>query len=145
MSSSLRLDLRQSQSLVMTPQLQQAIKLLQLGNLELSAYVQAELEENPFLERQEESPDEPAGLPSGERPDERTAEGELSGSLDMTPHQGAAEAWASAPDDGWSEPWPDGAPDRMVVSSLAPIGRGGSVDFGDERFDLEDRLSRPKT
>jgi len=44
MSVSLRLDLRQSQSLVMTPQLQQAIKLLQLGNLELSAYVEREIE-----------------------------------------------------------------------------------------------------
>ena len=45
-----RLDLRQSQSLVMTPQLQQAIKLLQLTNLELSAYVEQELEQNPLLE-----------------------------------------------------------------------------------------------
>ena len=48
MSLSLRLDLRQSQSLVMTPQLQQAIKLLQLPNLELAAYVAQELEQNPF-------------------------------------------------------------------------------------------------
>jgi len=46
-----RLDLRQSQSLVMTPQLQQAIKLLQLSNIELSAFVDAELEQNPLLER----------------------------------------------------------------------------------------------
>ncbi len=55
-----RLDLRQSQSLVMTPQLQQAIKLLQLTNLELSAYVDQELEENPLLERDEgeKSPDD---------------------------------------------------------------------------------------
>lgn len=48
-----RLDLRQSQSLVMTPQLQQAIKLLQLTNIELSAYVEQELEQNPLLERTE--------------------------------------------------------------------------------------------
>jgi RNA polymerase sigma-54 factor len=46
-----RLDLRQSQSLVMTPQLQQAIKLLQLSNLELASYVEQQLEENPLLER----------------------------------------------------------------------------------------------
>lgn len=46
-----RLDLRQSQSLVMTPQLQQAIKLLQLSNLDLAAYVEQQLEENPLLER----------------------------------------------------------------------------------------------
>ena len=45
-----RLDLRQSQSLVMTPQLQQAIKLLTLSNLEIDAFVAAELEKNPLLE-----------------------------------------------------------------------------------------------
>ena len=48
-----RLDLRQVQSLVMTPQLQQAIKLLQLSNLELSDYVERELEQNPLLERED--------------------------------------------------------------------------------------------
>jgi len=45
-----RLDLRQSQQLVMTPQLQQAIKLLQLSNLELADYVAEEVERNPILE-----------------------------------------------------------------------------------------------
>jgi len=45
------LDLRQSQALVMTPQLQQAIKLLQMTNLELNTYVDQELEQNPLLER----------------------------------------------------------------------------------------------
>lgn len=45
-----RLDLRQSQSLVMTPQLMQAIQLLQMSNLDLVAYVQKELESNPLLE-----------------------------------------------------------------------------------------------
>ena len=47
-----KLDLRLGQSLVMTPQLQQAIKLLQLSNLELSAYVETEIEQNPLLERE---------------------------------------------------------------------------------------------
>ncbi|MDP6883952.1 MAG: RNA polymerase factor sigma-54 [Rhodospirillales bacterium] len=46
-----RLELRQSQALVMTPQLQQAIKLLQLSSLDLLAYVEQELEQNPLLER----------------------------------------------------------------------------------------------
>jgi RNA polymerase sigma-54 factor len=45
-----RLDLRQSQQLVMTPQLQQAIRLLALTNLELEAYVSSELEKNPLLD-----------------------------------------------------------------------------------------------
>lgn len=49
-----KLELRQGQSLVMTPQLQQAIKLLQMSNLELAEYIEAELEKNPLLERREE-------------------------------------------------------------------------------------------
>jgi RNA polymerase sigma-54 factor len=53
-----RLELRQGQGLVITPQLQQAIKLLQLSNVELEAYVEAELEKNPLLTR-EDGPAEP--------------------------------------------------------------------------------------
>jgi RNA polymerase sigma-54 factor len=48
-----RLDLRQTQALVMTPQLQQAIKLLQFSNIELATYVEQQLEQNPLLERDE--------------------------------------------------------------------------------------------
>jgi RNA polymerase sigma-54 factor len=51
MALTQRLLIRQSQALVMTPQLMQAIKLLQLSNLDLAAYVEAELERNPLLER----------------------------------------------------------------------------------------------
>ena len=46
-----KLQLKQGQSLVMTPQLQQAIKLLQLSNIELATYVDEQLESNPLLER----------------------------------------------------------------------------------------------
>lgn len=53
MAVSQKLEMRQGQSLVMTPQLQQAIKLLQMSNQELSAFVEAELEKNPLLEREE--------------------------------------------------------------------------------------------
>jgi RNA polymerase sigma-54 factor len=55
MSVTARLELRQGQGLVVTPQLQQAIKLLQLSNLELEAFVEAELERNPLLAREEPS------------------------------------------------------------------------------------------
>ena len=64
-----RLELRQGQALVMTPQLQQAIKLLQMSNMELQAFVDAELERNPLLERDERGevqkaePKEPQGEP----------------------------------------------------------------------------------
>ena len=51
MALSQRLEFRQTQALVMTPQLMQAIKLLQLSSLDLVAYVEGELERNPLLER----------------------------------------------------------------------------------------------
>ena len=50
-----RLDLRQVQTLVMPPQLQQAIKLLQLSNLELADYLDEELERNPLLQQEDQS------------------------------------------------------------------------------------------
>ena len=65
-----RLELRQGQSLVMTPQLLQAIKLLQLSHLELAAHVEAELERNPLLERPEaEGEENDRGLPEGDEPE----------------------------------------------------------------------------
>ena len=57
-----RLDLRQTQTLVMTPQLRQAIKLLQYSNVEVASFVEEELERNPLLER-----DDSAELPNTER------------------------------------------------------------------------------
>src|SRR5438128_9615078 len=68
MALSQRLQMRQSQALVMTPQLMQAIKLLQLSNLDLSAYVEGELERNPLLERTGEAEGEAAG-PEASPPD----------------------------------------------------------------------------
>jgi RNA polymerase sigma-54 factor len=52
-SFSQRLELRQSQALIMTPQLQQAIKMLQLSNLELTNFIDGEIQQNPLLERRE--------------------------------------------------------------------------------------------
>ena len=59
MALTQRLEFRQSQSLVMTPQLMQAIKLLQLSNLDLSAFVEEELERNPLLERASDNAEPP--------------------------------------------------------------------------------------
>jgi RNA polymerase sigma-54 factor len=65
MALTQRLEFRQSQSLVMTPQLMQAIKLLQLSNLDLVAFVEDELERNPLLERASEDGELPV---RGEQP-----------------------------------------------------------------------------
>ena len=70
MALSAKLELRQGQQLVMTPQLQQAIRLLQMSNMELNAFVEAELERNPLLERDEDAdaaPQSPAA--SNDSPD----------------------------------------------------------------------------
>src|SRR6266404_8251009 len=85
-----RLELRQGQSLVMTPQLQQAIKLLQLSNVELAEYCEAELEKNPLLERDDreaapinETPDSGAESAASERADVALNRDDFSKTSDM--------------------------------------------------------------
>jgi len=68
---SAKLELRQGQQLVMTPQLQQAIRLLQLSNLELTEFVDSELERNPLLERDESVAIKPAEEAVAERQEDR--------------------------------------------------------------------------
>jgi RNA polymerase sigma-54 factor len=89
-----RLDLRQSQSLVMTPQLQQAIKLLALSNLEIEAFIGETLETNPLLEAGDLAAERPpANEPMAEEPrPEPTADeliargaGEADAPLDIDP------------------------------------------------------------
>ncbi len=78
MSLAPRLDIRQSQSLVMTPQLQQAIKLLALSNLEIEGFIAEEVERNPLLEASAaEDSDAPDREPVPEVRDERVAADEL--------------------------------------------------------------------
>ena len=55
MALGIRLDLKQSQQLVMTLQLQQAIKLLQMSNLELREFVEDEMESNPLIRVEEDT------------------------------------------------------------------------------------------
>src|SRR5215207_2994663 len=88
-----RLDLRQTQSLTMTPQLQQAIKLLALSNLEIETFIGEALENNPLLEAGELSLERPA---AGDSPEEappdptsdeliRRGQGEADAPLDIDP------------------------------------------------------------
>ena len=77
-----RLDLRQTQSLVMTPQLQQAIKLLALSNLEIESFVADQLEANPLLEAGEmRVEDREAPAPA----EEASAQTSDEGALDIDP------------------------------------------------------------
>ncbi|MEL6316721.1 MAG: RNA polymerase sigma-54 factor, partial [Pseudomonadota bacterium] len=78
MAVAQRLDLRQSQQLVMTPQLQQAIKMLQMSNLELTEFIKDEVERNPLLEIASGAAENvaPSGVDKAEaeRPDAPAAE-----------------------------------------------------------------------
>jgi RNA polymerase sigma-54 factor len=97
MALSAKLELRQGQQLVMTPQLQQAIRLLQLSNLELTEFVDAELERNPLLEREETtSSAKPSEEPQAERAEEPAGDGADDRWLDLrqpvSDHTGGLDA-----------------------------------------------------
>lgn len=150
MALSARLELRQSQSLVMTPQLMQAIKLLQLSNMDLATYVEQELERNPLLERADEAA-EPAEEPTGEAPAPPTGD-----SAEWFESEGAPspESVANVLDTDLGNVFPDdngeGGPGEggrnggeragldsgaLAGSDWASAGRGGSAeDYNLESF-----------
>jgi RNA polymerase sigma-54 factor len=134
---SQRLELRQAQTLVMTPQLQQAIKMLQLSNLELAQFVDAEIQQNPLLEqregRLEEAPLTDAG--AAEESPTITALPEAMAS-DFTPE--AAEHWhATSGIEG------DGSVD-LGAEPQSWRGGGAMLD-GNGRLEIEHTATRPRT
>ena len=94
MALSAKLELKHSQQLVMTPQLQQAIKLLQLSNVELTQFVEGELERNPLLER-DETEDAPI---SSTQQDPETPSDQHTGADNIDTADGA-----DAPDESWTD------------------------------------------
>ena len=143
MALSARLELRQGQSLVITPQLQQAIKLLQLSNVELEAYVEGELERNPLLARDEATDGAPDERRGGEAEAPASAETTqpLDGSdLDVRP----ADLYGdSSPGEQASGDQSDGPQAAGAQVDWSRAGRGGSVELSGE--DFESALSREKT
>lgn len=112
---SQKLDFRQSQNLVMTPQLQQAIKLLQLNNIELAEFVEEELEKNPLLEKAEpEAPEE-------------------------------EKDWDSEPETANDEMPLPSQDEFDSKSDLLPTGSGGALDFNDAETSFENTMSRPES
>ena len=96
MALTQRLQFRQTQALVMTPQLMQAIKLLQLSHLDLAAYVETELERNPLLERANDDDDVPRVAPSrrGARP--KAPKAARAATRPWPPPTGSARTWRPA-------------------------------------------------
>jgi RNA polymerase sigma-54 factor len=154
MAFSQKLEMRQGQALVMTPQLMQAIKLLQLSNMELTAYVEQELERNPLLERVAE-PDAPepreANSIEAEAP-ERAASDEISaGDWAGDTMETTRAAMESRLDTNLDNVFPDAdaaAPPRTTpqgqgevgtYSEWSGVGTSGRGDDGD--YNLESFVS----
>ncbi|MCA3266285.1 MAG: RNA polymerase factor sigma-54 [Azospirillum sp.] len=137
----------------MTPQLQQAIKLLQLSNLEVAQFVEEELAQNPLLERDE--PGAESAAPEMERPelaasDAPTDERHLNGEDRIVERiDGKTEAAGDAPLDvdydntnGRGNDEPAGGDGEFLGEWK---GSGGRSDFEDSEFGLEQTLQKPKS
>jgi len=124
-----RLEIRQGQGLVMTPQLQQAIKLLQLSNIELAEYCETEIEKNPLLERDERAP---AGEAEREAVKAESSETEgLDTALAREDFSATADMDATREDmDGGGEP--DAAPAQNAPLTDWTTVRGAQRFEGDE-------------
>jgi RNA polymerase sigma-54 factor len=116
LAPGIRLELRQQQSLVLTPQLQQAIRLLQMSNVELAGAIDQEVAENPFLQRSDREA----------APADIRAPG--FGELPMGPVNGSALVVPLRPAD-------------CALTLKQPAGR----TFDDHRHPFEDRLTRSKS
>jgi RNA polymerase sigma-54 factor len=119
-----RLEIRQGQGLVITPQLQQAIKLLQLSSIELDAYLENELERNPLLQR-EDGPAETEGEAERQRADDA---GEIS--LDQVTDSHAAADMDASQADIYSDASPgERASEGGEAASLDGFQTGGAIDW----------------
>ena len=144
MSNNQRLELKQAQSLIMTPQLQQSIKLLQLSSIDLSSYLAEELEKNPLLASEDSSEDN-----SRDNGDvEVAAQGEASENpsdvADIA--SGTTTETDQTFEGNYSEAWEGGEPHSKAVydSGNAPsIGGGGGGASYDSDYDEAQNTSQP--
>lgn len=131
MALSPRLEFRQSQSLTLTPQLMQSIRLLQLSHLELNAFVETELLRNPLLEREEGPSEDSADSEPVEKPVEMSA-------YEDTVAQGEriqdADQIAEGYDTAVENVFPDAIP--QDIGQTSGPDRGGSFEGG-ETSDLD--------
>jgi len=134
-----KLELRQGQQLVMTPQLQQAIRLLQLSNVELCSFVEGEVERNPLLEAEAVAPEPgPEGETkprSGDSDGDEGDDREWAAAGDAFPHNSDAHEAAGAN----AAPALNGA--GGVLGGWASVRQRTSNAFGGEESNLEDYVA----
>ncbi|MFZ2029797.1 MAG: RNA polymerase factor sigma-54 [Vitreimonas sp.] len=129
-----RLEMRQGQALVMTPQLQQAIKLLQLSNVELTEFVEGELERNPLLERVETQTEAP-----------KATDGDDAQALDFDSGVTPSEA---ALDVSVADMAPDLSQNELAEAGAAPLTDWSKASSGksfDDLPGLEETLTNDLT
>jgi RNA polymerase sigma-54 factor len=134
MALSQKLEIRQSHALVMTPQLMQAIKLLQLSNLDLAAYVDNELERNPLLDRDadgepEQGASEGETAPVGDEPDWQAGGSEPAGEAD---NRAEADFGDADPED--ASPPAASAETPLGYSEWTAAPRRDDADYNLEAF-----------
>ncbi|MEP7209756.1 MAG: RNA polymerase factor sigma-54 [Alphaproteobacteria bacterium] len=141
MALAQRLQMRQGQSLVMTPQLQQAIKLLQLSNIELEEYVEAEIERNPLLQRGEKV-DGPEAPEASEKVSDKHEEMRMDAAGEAT----ARDDLDARSDDVYEADSPSegmqGGPSAQLDWSKAGSGKQHSEDFDLESITAEEKNLR---
>ena len=155
MALGIRLDLKQSQQLVMTLQLQQAIKLLQMSNLELREFVEAEMESNPLIRVEEEpggTASEPEAAPDASPdlgPESEPESGETPLDARLTPegdHSLGAETFDTGAENLYDIGPNDSGPNETIpgeAAAWAGVGAGGNRSFDAPGFDLEQQPDRP--
>lgn len=116
-----RLDLKAQQSLIMTPQLREAISMLQLNNIELQAYLEQELQHNPFLEVEENTPDDDSGLDDGNTAQEGEAAPTSNATDPVDPMESAFDMGSERIGAGGAKPL-DGEGLDMIEGRLADKG-----------------------
>ena len=126
-----RLEFRQSQTLSLTPQLMQSIRLLQLSHLELNAFVEAELERNPLLERDESA--------ESDAPEQAEAEdGASRDDIDVYEQGesiGTAESMADALDSDAADIFPEQVGSEPSTDTGRMVSEGGGV--GGDQPDID--------
>ena len=153
MALGARLEIKQGQQLVMTPQLQQAIKLLQLSNLELANFVDEELERNPLLARDDSASanrDAPTEVSADADAPQTRADQDLAGdeagfknsdTFD-TGHENLHGDDTGADTVGYSG---SNTGDAFSVNDWSSVGNGGSSGGGGGESLLEATLSNNVT
>ncbi|RVP54316.1 RNA polymerase factor sigma-54 [Sinorhizobium medicae] len=151
MALSASLHLRQSQSLVMTPQLMQSIQLLQMNHLELTQFIAQEIEKNPLLEVQ--SPSDEASTAergdSGPQPEEAGSEideGAGEGDVYDSATSRSGERLSDGLDSDFANVFPDDTtPQRADAPELLGQWKSMPGASDGESYDLDDFVASRKT